>query len=144
MAALCGLAREHTDRAEQLLAPLVTALRLLAAAAVPPDTAASAAAVAKLRYRYALTQLYAADGLVLLLAVLRRLAEAHGQPALHAAALAGHQGLALTALLRPAVLLLTPVAPLVDTSAQWLRTGFWVAFWDLAISATFLCSHVAN
>ena len=86
VAVLCAVAREHADRAELLPPPLVTALRPLATAAVPPDAAPP---VRELRHRYALTQLYSANGLKLTVTVLRRVTEAYGQPAVHAAALAG-------------------------------------------------------
>ncbi|XP_029174643.1 protein virilizer [Nylanderia fulva] len=57
----------------------------------------------ELKYRNALTQLFAADGLTALVAVMANVSEFYEQPFLHRAALTGRRKMALIALLLPCV-----------------------------------------
>ncbi|KAK2583687.1 hypothetical protein KPH14_009613 [Odynerus spinipes] len=75
----------------------------------------------ELKYRNALTQLFAADGLTALVAVMSNISGFYEQPFLHRAALTGRRGLALVALLLPCVRL---TRALLERLVKCMATDF--------------------
>ncbi|EZA54633.1 Protein virilizer [Ooceraea biroi] len=75
----------------------------------------------ELKYRNALTQLFAADGLTALVSVMANVSEFYEQPFLHRAALTGRRGMALVALLLPCVRL---TRALLEQLVKCMATDF--------------------
>lgn len=75
----------------------------------------------ELKYRNALTQLFAADGLTALVGVMANVSEFYEQPFLYRAALSGRRGMALVALLLPCVRL---IRALLERLVKCMATDF--------------------
>ncbi|XP_015587357.1 protein virilizer isoform X2 [Cephus cinctus] len=101
---LVAAIRKNADRAASLPGELVTACRILVYLVFPSKNDMDPMEpYVELKHRNALTQLFAADGLTALVAVMTNITEFYEQPYLHRAALTGRRGLALVALLLPCV-----------------------------------------
>ncbi|XP_043496275.1 protein virilizer isoform X1 [Polistes fuscatus] len=96
--------RKSADKAASLPGQLITACRILHYLIFPSNNDIDPMEpYVELKYRNALTQLFAADGLTALVAVMSNISGFYEQPFLHRAALTGRRGLALVALLLPCV-----------------------------------------
>ncbi|XP_012284838.1 protein virilizer [Orussus abietinus] len=96
--------RKSAEKAASLPGDLITACRILHYLVFPcRNDVDPLEPYIELKHRNALTQLFAADGLTALIAVMSNVAEFYEQPFLHRAALRGRRGLALVALLLPCV-----------------------------------------
>ncbi|KAG7205379.1 hypothetical protein KM043_007375 [Ampulex compressa] len=101
---LVACVRKSAEKAASLPGQLITACRILHYLVFPSSNDVDPMEpYIELKYRNALTQLFAADGLTALVAVMANISEFYEQPFLHRAALTGRRGLALVALLLPCV-----------------------------------------
>ncbi|XP_031825955.2 VIR_N domain-containing protein [Nomia melanderi] len=114
--------RKNADKAASLPGQLITACRILYYLVFPFNNDVDPLEpYTELKYRNALTQLFAADGLTALIAVMANISEFYEQPFLHRAALTGRRGLALVALLLPCVKL---TRALLERLVKYMATDF--------------------
>lgn len=119
---LVACIRKNADKAASLPGQLITACRILYYLVFPSnDDVDPMEPYIELKYRNALTQLFAADGLTALIAVMANISEFYEQPFLHRAALTGRRGLALVALLLPCVRL---TRALLERLVKCMATDF--------------------
>ncbi|XP_063976385.1 protein virilizer [Diachasmimorpha longicaudata] len=130
---LVSTIRKYTDKSSALPGELITSCRILYHLTFPSNGDIDPMeSYVELKHRNVLSQLFAADGLSSLVAVLSNLTTYYEQPFLHRATLTGRRGLALVGLLITCVKLirallqrlvecmstdfknLTPVAPLLE------------------------------
>ncbi|XP_015122422.1 protein virilizer [Diachasma alloeum] len=133
VSSLVSTIRKYSDKSSALPGELITSCRILYHLTFPSNGDIDAMeSYVELKHRNVLTQLFAADGLTSLIAVLSNLTTYYEQPFLHRATLTGRRGLALVGLLITCVKLirallqrlvqcmatdfknLTPVAPLLE------------------------------
>ncbi|XP_076247393.1 VIR_N domain-containing protein [Calliopsis andreniformis] len=114
--------RKNADKAAFLPGQLITACRILYYLVFPSNNDVDPMEpYVELKYKNALTQLFAADGLTALIAVMANISEFYEQPFLHRAALTGRRGLALVALLLPCVRL---TRALLERLVKCMATDF--------------------
>ncbi|XP_043260009.1 protein virilizer [Colletes gigas] len=119
---LVACIRKSADKAAFLPGQLITACRILYYLVFPSNNDVDPMEpYIELKYRNALTQLFAADGLTALIAVMASISEFYEQPFLHRAALTGRRGLALVALLLPCVRL---TRALLERLVKCMATDF--------------------
>lgn len=119
---LVACIRKSADKAASLPGQLITACRILYYLVFPSNNDMDPMEpYIELKYRNALTQLFAADGLTALVAVMASISEFYEQPFLHRAALTGRRGLALVALLLPCVRL---TRALLERLVKCMATDF--------------------
>ncbi|XP_023247818.1 protein virilizer [Copidosoma floridanum] len=107
---LVSIVRKYAERASTLPGELITACRILHYLVFPAnDDIDPMEPYIELKHRNALTQLFAADGLTALVAVMINIGQFYEQPLLHRAALAGRRRLALIALLAPCARLIRAI-----------------------------------
>ncbi|XP_057328468.1 protein virilizer [Microplitis mediator] len=128
--------RKYADKAPSLPGELITACRILHHLIFPSSSDMDPMeAYIELKHRNALTQLFAADGLTALIAVMNKLTNFYQQPYVYRAAFTGRRGILLISILLPCVKLthallerlvkcmatefkdLTPVVPLLGVYA---------------------------
>lgn len=101
---LVATIKKSAEKAASLPGQLITACRILYYLIFPFNNDIDPLEqYVELKYTNALTQLFAADGLTALVAVMTNVSEFYEQPFLHRAALTGRRGMALIALLLPCV-----------------------------------------
>lgn len=119
---LVACIKKSADKAASLPGQLITACRILYYLIFPSNNDVDLMEhYIELKYRNALTQLFAADGLTALIAVMANISEFYEQPFLHRAALTGRRGLALVALLLPCVRL---TRALLERLVKCMATDF--------------------
>ncbi|XP_076753399.1 VIR_N domain-containing protein [Xylocopa sonorina] len=119
---LVACIRKNADKAASLPGQLITACRILHYLVFPSNNDVDPMEpYVELKYRNALTQLFAADGLTALIAVMANISEFYEQPFLHRATLTGRRGLALVALLLPCVKL---TRALLERLVKCMATDF--------------------
>ncbi|CAD6228204.1 GSCOCG00006404001-RA-CDS [Cotesia congregata] len=133
---LVSTIRKYADKVPTLPGELITACRILHHLIFPSNCDMDPTeAYIELKHRNALTQLYAADGLTALVAVMTNLTNFYQQPYVHRASFTGRRGLSMLSILLPCVKLtrallerlvkcmgtefkdLTPVVPLLGVYA---------------------------
>ncbi|XP_018343133.1 PREDICTED: protein virilizer [Trachymyrmex septentrionalis] len=119
---LVTIIRKSAEKAASLPGQLITACRILHYLTFPSNNDVDPLEpYIELKYRNALTQLFAADGLTALVAVMANVSEFYEQPFLHRAALTGRRGMALIALLLPCVKL---TRALLERLVKCMATDF--------------------
>jgi len=119
---LVTIIRKSAEKAASLPGQLITACRILHYLIFPSNNDVDPLEpYVELKYRNALTQLFAADGLTALVAVMANVSEFYEQPFLHRAALTGRRGMALIALLLPCVKL---TRALLERLVKCMATDF--------------------
>ena len=119
---LVTIIRKSAEKAASLPGQLITACRILHYLIFPSNNDVDPLEpYIELKYRNALTQLFAADGLTALVAVMANVSEFYEQPFLHRAALTGRRGMALIALLFPCVKL---TRALLERLVKCMATDF--------------------
>ncbi|KYM93110.1 Protein virilizer [Atta colombica] len=119
---LVTIIRKSAEKAASLPGQLITACRILHYLIFPSNNDVDPLEpYIELKYRNALTQLFAADGLTALVAVMANVSEFYEQPFLHRAALTGRRGMALIALLLPCVKL---TRALLERLVKCMATDF--------------------
>ncbi|XP_066603526.1 protein virilizer [Prorops nasuta] len=114
--------RKGAETAPSLSGQMITACRILQYLIFPSyNDIDPMEPYIELKYRNALTQLFAADGLTALVTVMSNIAEFYKQPYLHRAALTGRRGLALVALLLPCIKL---TRALLERLVKCMSTDF--------------------
>ncbi|XP_020290828.1 protein virilizer [Pseudomyrmex gracilis] len=114
--------RKSAEKAASLPGQLITACRILHYLIFPSSNDVDPLEpYVELKYSNALTQLFAADGLAALVAVMASVSEFYEQPFLHRAALTGRRGMALVALLLPCVRL---TRALLERLVKCMSTDF--------------------
>ncbi|KAL6424427.1 hypothetical protein ACFW04_009891 [Cataglyphis niger] len=114
--------RKSAEKAASLPGQLITACRILYYLVFPFNNDIDPMEpYVELKYRNALTQLFAADGLTALVAVMTNVSDFYEQPFLHRAALTGRRGMALIALLLPCVKL---TRALLERLVKCMTTDF--------------------
>ncbi|XP_029676694.1 protein virilizer [Formica exsecta] len=114
--------RKSAEKAASLPGQLITACRILYYLIFPFNNDIDPMEpYIELKYRNALTQLFAADGLTALVAVMTNVSDFYEQPFLHRAALTGRRGMALIALLLPCVKL---TRALLERLVKCMATDF--------------------
>lgn len=114
--------KKSAEKAASLPGQLITACRILYYLIFPFNNDIDPLEpYVELKYRNALTQLFAADGLTALIAVMANVSEFYEQPFLHRAALTGRRGMALIALLLPCVKL---TRALLERLVKCMATDF--------------------
>ncbi|XP_072763100.1 protein virilizer [Anoplolepis gracilipes] len=114
--------RKSAEKAASLPGQLITACRILYYLVFPHNNDIDPLeSYVELKYRNALTQLFAADGLTALVAVMTNVSDFYEQPFLHRAALTGRRGMALIALLLPCVKL---TRALLERLVKCMATDF--------------------
>lgn len=114
--------RKSAEKAASLPGQLITACRILHYLVFPFNNDIDPLEpYVELKYRNALTQLFAADGLTALVAVMTNVSDFYEQPFLHRAALTGRRGMALIALLLPCVKL---TRALLERLVKCMATDF--------------------
>lgn len=114
--------RKSAEKAASLPGQLITACRILHYLIFPFNNDIDPLEpYVELKYRNALTQLFAADGLTALVAVMANVSDFYEQPFLHRAALTGRRGMALIALLLPCVKL---TRALLERLVKCMATDF--------------------
>lgn len=99
---LVEIIRKNVEKAASLPGQLIIACRILHYLIFPSNHDIDPLEpYVELKYRNALTQLFAADGLTALIAVMSNVSDFYEQPFLHRVALTGRRGMALVALLLP-------------------------------------------
>lgn len=122
VSSLVATIRKNAEKAASLPGQLITACRILHYLVFPSNNDVdSMESYVELKYRNALTQLFAADGLTALIAVMANVSEFYEQPFLHRAALTGRRGMALVALLLPCVKL---TRALLERLVKCMATDF--------------------
>ncbi|XP_014467950.1 PREDICTED: protein virilizer isoform X2 [Dinoponera quadriceps] len=122
VSSLVAIVRKSAEKAASLPGQLITACRILHYLIFPSNNDVDPMEpYVELKYRNALTQLFAADGLTALVAVMANVSEFYEQPFLHRAALTGRRGMALVALLLPCVKL---TRALLERLVKCMATDF--------------------
>jgi len=122
VSSLVTIIRKSAEKAASLPGQLITACRLLHYLIFPSHNDVDPLEpYIELKYRNALTQLFAADGLTALVSVMANVSEFYEQPFLHRAALTGRRGMALVALLLPCVKL---IRALLERLVKCMATDF--------------------
>ncbi|XP_058835151.1 protein virilizer [Topomyia yanbarensis] len=85
---------------------LITSLRLLRYLGISEYDETNELGHTELKYKYTILQFYSADGKSLLISILEKLYTYFDQPAIHASSLASMQGVLLTQILTPLILIL--------------------------------------
>lgn len=122
VSSLVTIVRKSAEKAASLPGQLITACRILNYLVFPfHNDIDPLEPYVELKYRNALTQLFAADGLTALVAVMANVSDFYEQPFLHRAALTGRRGMALIALLLPCVKL---TRALLERLVKCMATDF--------------------
>ncbi|XP_032663265.1 protein virilizer [Odontomachus brunneus] len=122
VSSLVTIIRKSAEKAASLPGQLITACRILHYLIFPSNNDIDPMEpYVELKYRNALTQLFAADGLTALITVMANVSEFYEQPFLHRAALTGRRGMALVALLLPCVKL---TRALLERLVKCMATDF--------------------
>ncbi|XP_011634486.1 protein virilizer [Pogonomyrmex barbatus] len=122
VSSLVTIIRKNAEKAASLPGQLITSCRILHYLIFPSnDDIDPLEPYIELKYRNALTQLFATDGLTALIAVMANVSEFYEQPFLHRSALTGRRGMALIALLLPCVKL---IRALLERLVKCMATDF--------------------
>ncbi|KAF7993249.1 hypothetical protein HCN44_006309 [Aphidius gifuensis] len=119
---LVVIIRKYSEKASSLSGELVTACRILCYLIFPSNNDVDPLEpYVELKHRNALTQLYAADGLTALVAVITNLANFYEQPFLQRATLTGRRGMLLLSVLHSCIRL---IRALLEHLVKCMATDF--------------------